>query len=201
MVDVGLGHLSQVELGIVRPEHIGELYRWSVQPSGSFRWRFGGATPSPEQFAAALWSNVLCQFVAVERTARQPHGLVVCYNANHQDGIAYFAVLGNPDRPTGGGAMVGLLKLLDHVFSNWAFRKLYAEIPEFNLDEFGGSLRRHLIVEGRLVEHIFHGNRYWDQIIVSLSREEWLTSLRPRFAKLLNDEPDLTPRQPHVGAA
>jgi hypothetical protein len=152
---------------------------------------FRGATPSPEQFATALWSNVLCQFVAEERTSRQPHGLVVCYNANHQDGHAYFAVLGNHDRPTGGGAMVGLLRLINHVFNNWAFRKLYAEIPEFNLAEFGGSLRKHLCVEGRLVEHISHGDRYWDQVIVSLSRDEWASRVRPRFARLLNTQPDL----------
>lgn len=185
-----LPFLSDVELVPVRPEHFGELYRWSTDPASSFRWRFSGATPSPEQFAVALWTDVLCQFVAVDRATGAPHGLVVCYGASHKDGYAYAAVLGNPSRPTGTGAMVALLRLVDHVFTHFAFRKIYFEIPEYNLTQFGSSIHKYLTVEGRLKEHTFYRGQYADQVITRLSRVTWDDVVQPRFARFLGAASD-----------
>jgi len=176
----GVGRIS---LRPVLPNLYPLLYGWAVDPVGAFRWRFHGATPSPEQFNQALWSDVLCQFLVVNhRDVVQ--GLVVCYGADSENGHAYLAVQGNPQLPTGRGAMVGFLQLVDHVFSHFDFGKLYAEVPEYNLDQFANAVRRHMVVEGVLKGHLYYAGRRWDQVIVALYRDHW-DEVRPRFAPLL----------------
>lgn len=66
----------------------------------------------------------------------------------------------------------GAVLFIEYLFRIWPFRKLYAEIPEYNLD----SLRSMLTVwtqQGRLTEHDYLNGRYWDRYILSLTRSEW----------------------------
>jgi hypothetical protein len=177
--------LRDIRLVPVSPNHYAELYRWSTDSTSAFRWRFGGATPSPERFSEALWAGVLCQYMVAD-SGGTSHGLVVCYSADHVNGHAYYGVQGNPDRPTGMGASIGMVKLLDHVFRSWPFRKLYAELPEYNAAEFSSGLRRHAQCEGTLRDHVYFDGRFWDQSTYSLSREDWEQHARPRFAALLD---------------
>jgi len=133
-----------------------------------------------------MWSGVLCQFLATD-AAGLHHGLLVAYGADHVNGHAYFAVQGNPERPTGMGATVGLVQLIDHLFRHWPLRKLYAELPGYNASEFSGALRRHAKLEGTFSDHIFFDGRYWDQVVYALYRADWFAHVRPRFAMLLDD--------------
>lgn len=179
------GSLRNTRLVPVTPNHYPMLYEWSTAPAASFRWRFHGGTPSPEQFNEALWSGVLCQFVVSdERSAA--HGLVVCYGADHTNGHAYVGVLGNVHKRVGAAAMVGFIQLLEHVFTHWSFRKLYVDVAEYNLSEFHHALQRHMNLEATLSDYLFHGGRYWDQLTYSLGREHYFESVRPRFLPILN---------------
>ena len=81
--------------------------------------------------------------------------------------------------------MVGMLLLVDHVFRNWAFRKLYADVAVYNVSEFANALRKYTRTEGVLVDHLFHDGSYWDQVTYALYREDWFNNIRPTFAKLL----------------
>src|SRR5262249_2336254 len=49
-------------------------------PETLIRWRYRGATLSPEQIIQSLWQGVLAQFLVVRADTAQPVGLVVCYN-------------------------------------------------------------------------------------------------------------------------
>jgi hypothetical protein len=114
------------------------------------------------------------------------HGLVVAYGADQVRGYAYWAVQGNPDRATGLGAAVGIVQLVDHLFRHWPFRKLYAELPEYNASEFSGALRRHAQLEANLQKHLFYDGRYWDEYTYALYRDAWEAETRPRFAAILD---------------
>lgn len=178
--------LREIHLEPVVPEHYPELYQWATDTRTAFHWRYHGATPSPEQFSEAMWSGVLCQFLATDPTGAH-HGIVVCYGADHVNGHAYWAVQGNPNRSTGSGAIVGMVQLVDHVFRHWPFRKLYAELPGYNAAEFGGALRRHATAESALVDHLFYDGRYWDEVTFALYRDAWMVHLRPKFTALLDE--------------
>ena len=178
------GSLRHTRLVPVTPNHYPMLYKWSTAPAASFRWRFHGGTPSPEQFNDALWSGVLCQFLVSDQRST-PHGLVVCYGADQANGHAYVGVLGNINKSVGAAAMVGFVQLIDHVFDHWAFRKLYVDVAEYNLAEFHHGLQRHMELEATLSEYLFHGGRYWDQLTFGLSRENYFGVVRNRFLPIL----------------
>ena len=58
------------------------LYDLSLSAKNNARWRYRGATPSPERFVSDLWSGVLAQFLVETPEPRRRAGLVVAYNAD-----------------------------------------------------------------------------------------------------------------------
>jgi RimJ/RimL family protein N-acetyltransferase len=159
-----------VRLRTVEPRDIPFLYRLATEGETAGRWRYRGATPDPQAFAAQLWQDVLAQFV-VERVADGgPVGLVCAYNANLRDGYVYAAgVCDAPFLNTGFGAEA-LLLLADHLFAHWNFRKIYFESAAFNFAQFASGAAEYFVEEARLADHTFHDGRYWDLVIGSLTR-------------------------------
>jgi hypothetical protein len=80
--------------------------------------------------------------------------------------------------------MFGLALFLRYVFTCWNFRKLYMEVAEYNYEQFSSGAGRFFEVEGRLREHFYYGGRYWDKLILTLSRE----TFRDRGAAVLSLE-------------
>ena len=72
--------------------------------------------------------------------------------------------------------------MVSHLFSTWPFRKLYFEIPAFNLPAFRAGLDAYLHVEARFRDHTFTNGRYWDSYVAALSREDW-ERVSSRFLK------------------
>jgi RimJ/RimL family protein N-acetyltransferase len=139
----------------------------------TFRWRLRGATPSPEQWAKMIWNQVLAQFMVVGRSGDKPIGLVSVYRANFQDRYAYLsATRFEPNRPSP-LMMLGVFLFLKYVFTSWDFRKLYMELPEFNMPQFASGLGRYFEVEGRLRDHFYFDGRYWDQLTLATYRDVW----------------------------
>ncbi len=137
------------------------------------RWRYRGATPSPEAFSQTLWNNVLAQFIVEQRHDGSPVGLVTGYNADHRHSRAYFAAQSRPDLIESGIVLEGVAVLLDYLFRTWPFRKLYIETLDFNFDQFASATTHFLEIEGRLKEWEYHDGRYWDMLIASISRSTW----------------------------
>lgn len=165
-------HVANVRLRPVRDSDYPALYEASTRPESAFRWKYRGATPSPQQFSSQLFDGVLAQFMVEDREGTA-HGLVCCYNAHADGKFAYIAFIRTG--PTNGrGEMVeGVMLFIKYLFDGWDFRKLYAEVPEYNADGMFSVESRAVRLEGRLVEHLFHDGRWWDQLIISLWRADW----------------------------
>ena len=82
---------NKVDLRPLTSDDYKEIYEWSTNLSEAFRWRFGGRTPSPEEFAHSLWINVLAQYLVVDEN-EEKQGLVVLYDADHVNGHVYIGV-------------------------------------------------------------------------------------------------------------
>jgi acyl carrier protein len=95
------------------------------------------------------------------------------YRPNFEDGHANLAVARFSPREQSPHVVFGAAMFLDYVFGCWNFRKLYMEVQEFNLDQFGSGLAWLFEEEGRLRAHTFFGGRYWDKIYLALYREKW----------------------------
>ncbi|MBI2710969.1 MAG: GNAT family N-acetyltransferase [Actinobacteria bacterium] len=61
---------------------------------------------------------------------------------------------------------------LRYLFDTWRLRRVYAEVAEFNLHQFGRATSL-FGVEGRRREYVWLGGRFWDRVILGLSRERF----------------------------
>jgi RimJ/RimL family protein N-acetyltransferase len=148
------------------------LYRASIEPGSAFRWRYRGATPSIERFVAGLHEGVLVQHM-VQAIDGPTVGLVVCYQASMESRTAYFGLLRTAETSQEGRMFEGLMLFLQFLFDTWDFRKLYAEVPEFNFDGLLSPTPRGIDIEGIQRQHLFHEGRWWDQYLIALWRERW----------------------------
>jgi len=80
--------------------------------------------------------------------------------------------------------MVALLLFIRYTFDNWNLRKVYFEVPEYNLSQFDSAIGRYLDQEARMVDHQFANGRYWDSLTLSLFRDKW-HRLLPQFSGLM----------------
>jgi hypothetical protein len=138
------------------------------------RWRFRGATPGPEQWAQSIWNGMLAQFLVVGRQSDTPLGIVGIYNANLQNGWGYLAAARFDLSKPSPLMMLGIGLFLEYAFACWTFRKLYMEVPEYNLAQFGRGLERLIVVEGRLRDHSIVGGELWDEVLLAIYRDAWL---------------------------
>ncbi len=167
-----------VELVPLGNEHLDFLYDLAVDEQVGVRWRFHGQVPSRDAFLSSLWTGVLVQLLVVDRKSRSPLGLVVAYNADQRHGFAYLASVMVPEADGSGLGVAALDVFVGYLFATWPLRKLYAEIPEYNVDRLGNRIGYLLKEEGRLRAHSFYGGFWWDQVIVAIYRDDYLNSNR-----------------------
>lgn len=160
----------RVRLVPLTAQHEGEALALYTAGSHLTRYRLRGATPSPEAFRQALWERVLAQFVVVGDG--KVVGLVSAFQADFRNRHAHIAVVARPDAPPGAG-MEGTALLIEHLFSEFDLRKVYAEVMAPNGDAFASGTGRVFVVEGRLIGHEYLDGEYHDMLVMAISRERW----------------------------
>ena len=172
----------RVRLVPVVPAHHRRLYEISVSGDNLFRWRYHGVSPSFESFERSLYNGVLCQFAVLKKDKQtKSHqddvvGLVVAYNADLRNGHCYIAAV--RDTSLSIGILEALSLFVSHVFCHWPLRKMYLEVAEYNVGQFASAVRRKIITEeGRLRNHYYLNDDYWDHVMYALYRGDPKTRL------------------------
>ncbi len=165
---------SLVELKPPGGEHYGRLYEIAISTEVAWRWRYGGAVPSYDEFIRTFETGVLTQLVVTRRRSNDPVGLVVAYNANSMNRHAYLAAVVEPRLIGSGAGAEAVALFLGYVFGTWDFEKLYLELPEFNLAQFQSGLDHYIKQEGCLRSHIYHAGRRWDQLVLAIYRDDFM---------------------------
>ena len=161
----------RVRLRPVSPADHAWLYSLSTCSDNGFRWRYGGATPNPDAFVHSLWDRVLVQFVAEHIVTNVPVGLVVAYAPDMHSGHVQVAALLEPAVQKQPWPHEAIILLANYLFTNWNFRKLYAESVDFNYRQFASGVGRLFVLEATLRKHQFWNGRYWDKHICACTRE------------------------------
>jgi RimJ/RimL family protein N-acetyltransferase len=154
----------------VEPGDVGFLYALATQPATGFRWRYRGAPPPFDRFAADLWKQVLVQYVARNGDG-EPVGHLVAYSA---DPYMHYAYLGAVFEPRYAGLGMGahaVALFARHLFHTFPLRKIYLEIPGYNWAQVRSGEERLFHVEGVLRDHCYYAGRYWDQYVCAIYPE------------------------------
>lgn len=155
------------------------LYQLATDEASGFRWRLSGTVPTIDAFRESLWPGVLAQFVVVEKQSVTPIGTVVAYNADLNSGHCYVgAAMVDAVQHTGMG-IESVVLFLRYLFATWALRKVYLDVPEFNLASMMAGVGTILHEEGRLREHTHYAGRYWDRVTLAVYRTELETCSFP----------------------
>lgn len=136
------------------------------------RWRHRGVVASPEDYGRYLWAGVLSQYLVVRRRDYERLGIVSLFNADTQNGHAEVSVARFSKTPSR-DFLEAVAGFLDHVFDNWPFRKLYFHVAEFNLSQLSSGIGHYFQIEGRLLDYIWAGDRYYDLVIMAMDRAAW----------------------------
>lgn len=159
------------------------LYQLAINEENGFRWLLAGVVPPPDMFQQNLWKGVLTQFVVVERRTSSPIGVVVAYNPELHHGFAYIGADFAPTVESTGLGIEAVDIFIEYVFATYNLRKLYLEVPEYNLPSMahlaGGLFKE----EGVLREHTFYQGRYWDRHLLALYRDEFVSLPRTHLGR------------------
>jgi hypothetical protein len=162
-----------VRLVPLQPEHLPHLRTFELSDELAFRWRHSGAHPNPDQFAISTFGEALCSFLILS-TSGAPMGLVVAYSADLRNGHCRVAATRFGTRRSPSPSFMRAMYLaVEYLFKGWPFRKVYFEVPDFNMHQFRSGLGRLLRLEGTLSEHVYLDRRYWDLHFISISRGDW----------------------------
>jgi hypothetical protein len=162
---VSLHPLRESDLGWLRQAELSEFL--------AFRWRHRGEHIPPGEIGPALWSSTFVNFVvASQGTPNEPAGIVSAYELDMVSMHCKVAVasFSATHRTV---TFRGLLLTLDYLFAGWPLRKIYFDIPAYNVAQIGRALRTRLSDEGVLREHIYLNDQFHDLRIAALYRDRW----------------------------
>jgi RimJ/RimL family protein N-acetyltransferase/acyl carrier protein len=168
-----------LRLRIVSPPDYPFLYQLAVGTPQAYRWRFRTIQPSFEEFVNSyLRQGIFRHFVVEQTKVQRPVGYAVCYAADIGNGRAYIGLQGSPQYANRGILIGAGRMLIDYLFTEFEFQKLYADCPGFVFDSFASGLGGAFVEEGRLRNHERFRGRWWDLHILALYRKDWLNSPR-----------------------
>jgi len=163
---------THVYLRPVAPEDYAALRMADLSPQLGMRWRFRGTTPTFEEWVQRS-QGTLAQFLVITSAKHQAIGIVVAYGHSFQDQHVYVAIASLQPAARSPLLMLGSAMFIQYVFRVWNFRKMYFELPAYNLSQFAYAERHLLVQEARLREHVYYDGKFWDKVILALYRTTW----------------------------
>jgi len=189
---------------ILRPverEDFRSFFAWRSDLSEAHLWTTQGRrVVTFEQFVPdferLLRDSIV--FVAEEIASGESIGFARAYNLNLVDDIFYAQMYVAPNYRMRAHVWELAALFSDYLFQYYPLRKIYAEVVAHN--EYASELYARIGFknEGRLRDYVWYDDRFWDWLLLALSREDWLPA-RERAAILLQVEDDVAKRPCHEG--
>lgn len=166
---------SLVRLVPLQPQHTAYVYSMAVDDPQSWRWRYRGVVPPPQEFERSMWADVAAGFaVASSESSNSPLvGLAFLYGMNLRDMHAFLAIQLQHDT-IGSGLGIGATMLLaEYARTRWPLRHLYLEVPSFNLPQFKSAWSSGLLsLRSRFPEHLYFDRMWHDLLTFELMMPE-----------------------------
>ena len=160
-----------VELEPVTPALEGELHQVYVQGDIASRWRTGGLVLPAEGFVDATSQGAVLDNALRARDG-EVFGRVTVTQRSSWSTHAHVSAYVHPDARRRPAVIEGIAMGCAQAFDVLPIQKLYLEVVEYNVEQFGSALR-YFEREGSLREHVYLDGRYWDQHVYALTRERF----------------------------
>lgn len=160
--------------------------RWRTDIKELHIWSSSRLLLSVEGFNAEM-DQLLRQsatLLALDNQNGEPIGFLQAYNINPTDGWCIMRVYFAAEYRGQTTGQEACLAFLDYLFGNFALRKIYIDMHQFNEGLLGSALEGALSEEGRFREHTWYDDRYWDVVRFALYRDTWV-ELRERIHFML----------------
>lgn len=183
-----------VGLRPVWPDDHALMFEWWTNQDEVPLWtsQFRGITTF-QQFMPMFegWLREGVTFMLVDLAGGTRFGFVRAYNMNLVDGWAWWQGYVIPSHRARGrmGEWVPLVGR--YLFEQFPIRKLCAEIFEFNQEVRRLHEKLGFQLEGRLKQHTWYRDRYWDHLFMTLSREAFGDSMQ-KYGFIRQVEDDLS---------
>lgn len=151
-------------------QDMGRLYQLSVLAEGAATWRYHGGLPPMERFDAEFWNGVHEQVAIRKSVDDSLVGYATSYQYNAEAGFCYVAVIVGEQGLGIGTESTALF--CQYLFDIYNLRKVYFEVPDFNVARIGGLLETHGTLEATLPERFFAHGRWCDVNLYTVSREQ-----------------------------
>lgn len=155
------------------------------------RGRFAGRYPSPAEYSHLLWNGgALLQTAVCDASTDELVGIITTYEADLRNQTAYLAVASAEHPRRRGLVLAGLGAQVHVLFTDWPFRKLYAEVLESNRAQFARGLRELFELEGTLVGDHRTRSGYEDRHLFALYRRRWFERMGPVVQRRIGQDHD-----------
>jgi RimJ/RimL family protein N-acetyltransferase len=150
------------------------FFQWRADVESLHLWSSERRVPTFEEYANELETLLATTITLLILTPRdEPIGFVQAYHLNHSQGWCRFLIYVSPEHRAAGYVLEAPMLFGDYLFSNFNFRKVYADVFEYNDDVLRMLTAGGFVEEGRLKQHIFFGGQFWDLINLALYRRGW----------------------------
>lgn len=153
------------------------LYDLCKSPKAQALWSPEWSCASLNGFQEKLESRLRHRWCHYRLFTKQPNqqcfGFAYCYNSSVQSGTAFLSLFTNPATSSHQLNMHAGYLYLSYLFYCANIRKIYAEVLEYNPSCLKLCQRIGFQQEGKLSDYQYWNDRYWDQFILSLNREQF----------------------------
>lgn len=161
----------------LRPAGSGDLsamYQMAVQYPHLWQRVCGESIPPPHHFGDVIWHNAAAVLVVVGPDHSECIGVCSIHSLDGRNDTAKVEFV-LPRSPGLSADSQVATWLIDYAFRNWRLRKLYCEYADYGPSPVA-SIGEVVSCEGMLKDHVFHDNAYWDQIVLAIFRDDWMSA-------------------------
>jgi RimJ/RimL family protein N-acetyltransferase len=172
---------------ITTDQDVQYVYELATHPDIGYRWLLrDGNVRSAGALMNALQQTCFEQFI-VCRDGGKPFGHVMSYQPDFRDRHVSVGVAVDPELSGTGLGVMALGMFMDRTFHIADFRKLYAEVIDYNFEQFKSGTGSFFEVEGILRRHEYVLGSYHDVYILGFFREQF-DDAWPRMRKTADRE-------------
>ncbi len=165
------------------PANLGTFMRWYSDPEVTRLTRYQDVPMRPEEIerfftARVIGPDTLTMAIHIRATDRLIGSCAFSQLDADNGSALYHITIGEKDAWGHGYGTEATALMLEHAFGHLGLHRIALTVFAFNERAIRSYKKTGFTVEGRAREAIWRGERFWDEISMSVLKQEWLARRR-----------------------